>query len=328
MSTPSPTSHAHRQAEIPLDAAGQRVDRVLAELFPEYSRSRIAGWIKSGQVRVDGEVPRPRDAVRGGESVEIDATLEVATDSAPEPIALAILHQDAHVLVVNKPVGLVVHPGAGNPAGTLVNALLHLDPTLALLPRAGIVHRLDKDTSGALVVARTIEAHTALVEQLAARDVHRQYEAIVNGRLIAGGTVDAPLDRHPVDRLRRAVREDGKPAVTHYRVRERYRIHTRIECVLETGRTHQIRVHMAHVRHPLVGDGLYGGALRLPKAASEATIAALRSFRRQALHAEKLAFEHPIHGGLIEVIAPAPADYQSLVRALQADATENDDAGH
>ena len=323
----SPTNAvASRQARIPLEAAGQRLDRALAELFPEFSRSRLSAWIKSGEVLLDGQVPRGRDAVRGGEIVLLEALLEAATASEPEAIALSILYEDEHLLVVNKPAGLVVHPGAGNPTGTLVNALLHHDPALALLARAGIVHRLDKDTSGALIVARTLEAHAALVAQLTARTIHRQYEAIVNGRLIAGGSIDAPLERHPVDRLRRAVREGGKPAVTHYRVRERYRAQTRIECVLETGRTHQIRVHMAHVRHPLVGDTLYGGTLRLPKAASEATIMALRGFRRQALHAEKLALDHPIHGERIEVQAPAPADFVALAAALRTDAKEHPDA--
>ena len=324
-SEPSPAI-ALRQAQIPDSAAGRRVDQALAELFPEFSRSRLTAWLKAGDITLDGKVPRPRDAVRGGERVEVNATLEPATDSRPEPIRLSILHEDAHLLVINKPVGLVVHPGAGNPDGTLVNALLHHDPALAVLPRAGIVHRLDKETSGALIVARTLEAHTALVEQLAAREIHRQYEAIVNGTMIAGGTVDAPLDRHPVDRLRRAVREDGKPAVTHYRVRERYRAHTRIECVLETGRTHQIRVHMAHIRHPLVGDSLYGGTLRLPKAAGETLVATLRGFRRQALHAERVALSHPITGEALEILAPAPEDLLALARALREDtATHADD---
>ncbi len=323
-SEPSPAI-ALRQAQIPDSAAGRRVDQALAELFPEFSRSRLTAWLKAGDITLDGKVPRPRDAVRGGERVEVNATLEPATDSRPEPIRLSILHEDAHLLVINKPVGLVVHPGAGNPDGTLVNALLHHDPALAVLPRAGIVHRLDKETSGALIVARTLEAHTALVEQLAAREIHRQYEAIVNGTMIAGGTVDAPLDRHPVDRLRRAVREDGKPAVTHYRVRERYRAHTRIECVLETGRTHQIRVHMAHVRHPLVGDSLYGGTLRLPKAAGETLVATLRGFRRQALHAERVALSHPITGEALEILAPAPEDLLALARALREDTAAHAD---
>lgn len=325
MSVPTQDTVAERRALIPLEAAGQRVDRVLADLFPEFSRSRLSGWIKTGQVLLDGEVPRPRDAVRGGESVMIQATLEVVPESTPEPIALSIVYEDEHLLVVNKPAGLVVHPGAGNPGGTLMNALLHYDAKLADVPRAGLVHRLDKETSGALLVARTEATQLALIEQFTAREVHRQYEAIVNGRLIAGGTVDAPLDRHPVDRLRRAVREDGKPAVTHYRVRERYRAHTRIECVLETGRTHQIRVHMASIRYPLHGDHLYGGSLRLPKAASEATVLALRAFRRQALHAERLALDHPVHGERLVITVPPPDDFIALATALRQDSMENPD---
>lgn len=317
--------HFSAQIQVPIEAAGRRLDQVLAELFPEFSRSRLAAWIKAGQVQLDGRGARPRDAVHGGEQIRIEAELEALTESAPEPIALALLYEDAHLLVVNKPAGLVVHPGAGNPSGTLVNALLHHDPGLARLPRAGIVHRLDKDTSGALIVARTLEAHAALVAQLAAREIHRQYQAIVNGRIIAGGSIDAPLDRHPRDRLRRAVVEDGKPAVTHYRVRERYRAHTRLECVLETGRTHQIRVHLAHLRHPLVGDPLYGGALRLPKAATPELIAALRGFRRQALHAEQVELAHPQHGGQLQVQAPFPQDFLDLAAALRADAAAQPD---
>ncbi|MBB5208990.1 23S rRNA pseudouridine(1911/1915/1917) synthase RluD [Chiayiivirga flava] len=316
------TPPERRATQVPFDAAGQRFDQVLAALYPEFSRSRLAAWIKSGDARLDGKTVRPREAVRGGESVELDVRLGIATDSAPESIALDLLYEDADVFVVNKPVGLVVHPGAGNPAGTLVNALLHRDPQLVALPRAGIVHRLDKDTSGALIVARTLQAHTALVEQLAARTIHRQYEAIVYGRLISGGTVDAPLDRHPVDRLRRAVVDTGKPAVTHYRVRERYRAHTAVECQLETGRTHQIRVHMAHARHPLVGDSLYGGSLRLPKGATPALAEALRGFKRQALHAERIVFAHPRTGDTVEAQAPRPADLAALIATLRQDAAE------
>ncbi|MCC6296228.1 MAG: RluA family pseudouridine synthase, partial [Pseudomonadales bacterium] len=213
----------------------------------------------------------------------------------------------------------VVHPGAGNPAGTLMNALLYRDPDLARLPRAGIVHRLATDTSGVMVVARTLEAHTALVAQLSARDVHRQYLAVVVGALVSGGTVDAPIDRHPRDRLKMGVREDGKPAVTHYRLRERFRAHTALECRLETGRTHQIRVHMAHLKHPIVGDPLYGGALKLPKGASEALVAALRGFKRQALHAQVLEFEHPVTGELVRCEAPVPPDLRALLQALRED---------
>jgi len=307
-------------ATVPDEAAGRRFDAVLADLFPEYSRSRLSAWIKSGDARLDGETARPRDPVRGGETVSVTAVLEVQTHSEPEDIALDVLYEDEHVIVINKPAGLVVHPGAGNPAGTLVNALLHRDPSLANLPRAGIVHRLDKDTSGVMVVARTLPAHTALIEQLSGRQVHRQYLAVVVGALVSGGTANAPIDRHPRDRIRMAVREDGKDAVTHFRLRERFRAHTLLECRLETGRTHQIRVHMAHLKHPIVGDPLYGGSLKLPKGAAPELVEALRGFRRQALHAETLEFAHPVTGEPIRCSAPMPADMQALVKVLHDDA--------
>lgn len=325
MSLPTPTPDAETAARlsvVPDAASGRRFDAVLAELFPEYSRSRLAEWIKSGDVLLDGRQVRPRDPVRGGESVSLTVVLEVQTRSEPEDIALDVLYEDADVFVLNKPAGLVVHPGAGNPAGTLVNALLHRDPSLVTLPRAGIVHRLDKDTSGVMVVARTLPAHTALVAQLSARDVHRQYLAVVSGSLVSGGTVNAAMDRHPRDRLRQSVREDGREAVTHYRLRERFRAHTLLECRLETGRTHQIRVHMAHIKHPIIGDPLYGGSLKLPKGATTTLIDSLRGFRRQALHAETLEFTHPISGEPVRCSTPMPADMQALVRALRDDSRE------
>ncbi|KAF1686020.1 23S rRNA pseudouridine(1911/1915/1917) synthase RluD [Pseudoxanthomonas broegbernensis] len=316
MPQPSPDP---RQAIVPDEAAGRRFDAVLAELFPEYSRSRLAAWIKSGDARLDGALTRPRDPVKGGETATLAAVAEVQTQAEPEDIPLQVLYEDEDLFVLDKPAGRVVHPGAGNPAGTLVNALLYRDPALAALPRAGIVHRLDKDTSGAMVVARTLPAHTGLVAQLAARQVHRQYLAVVVGALVAGGTADAPIDRHPRDRLRMAVREDGRQAVTHYRLRERFRAHTALECRLETGRTHQIRVHMQHLRHPIVGDPLYGGPLKLPKGASEELAAELRGFRRQALHAERLEFAHPRSGEAVRVSAPLPADMAALLRSLRED---------
>ncbi|HEY1069841.1 MAG TPA: 23S rRNA pseudouridine(1911/1915/1917) synthase RluD [Thermomonas sp.] len=315
-----------RTALVPDTCAGRRLDAVLAELFPEYSRSRLSAWIKSGDVAVDGAPARPRDPVRGGETLTLNAVEDVQTHAVAEDIPLDVLYEDEHVFVLDKPAGLVVHPGAGNPAGTLVNALLHRDPGLDKLPRAGIVHRLDKDTSGVMVVARTLPAHTALVAQLSAREVHRQYLAIVVGALVSGGTVAAAIDRHPRDRLRMAVREDGKDAVTHYRLRERFRAHTALECRLETGRTHQIRVHMAHLKHPIVGDPLYGGSLRLPKGASESLILALRGFKRQALHAEVLAFAHPITGEPVRCEAPVPDDMQELMRLLREDAAAHAEA--
>ncbi|MGO4260335.1 23S rRNA pseudouridine(1911/1915/1917) synthase RluD [Lysobacter sp. TAB13] len=314
-------------ATVPDSAAGRRFDAVLAELFPDYSRSRLAAWIKSGDARLNGQEVRPRDPVRGGESVELNVVLDTQTYAEAEDIALNILYEDAEVIVIDKPAGLVVHPGAGNPAGTLVNALLHHDPSLASLPRAGIVHRLDKDTSGVMVVARTLPAHTSLVDQLSEREVHRQYLAVVVGALVSGGTANAPIDRHPRDRLRMGVRDDGKDAVTHYRLRERFRAHTLLECRLETGRTHQIRVHMQHLKHPIIGDPLYGGPLKLPKGATDGLVEALRGFKRQALHAETLEFVHPVSGEPVRCSAAVPADMLHLLAELRADTRAAVEAG-
>ena len=319
-------SHLNAQrldATIPEHLAGRRFDQALAELFPDFSRSRLTAWIKSGAARLGGEAAAPRQIVRGGEAVALDVVMEREIGAQAEDIPLDIRYEDADLIVVNKPPGLVVHPGAGNPAGTLQNALLHHDPKLAEIPRGGIVHRLDKDTSGLMVVARTLRAHTSLVEQLSERDVHRQYAAIVYGAMVAGGRVDEPIGRHAHDRLKQAVREDGRDAITHYRVRERFRTMTLVECRLETGRTHQIRVHMAHVKHPLVGDAQYGGLLKLPKGAGAELVAALRGFRRQALHAEKLEFLHPKSGKTIAIEAERPADMEGLLAALRADMKEH-----
>jgi 23S rRNA pseudouridine1911/1915/1917 synthase len=312
-------------ADVPLAAAGRRFDQALAEMFPDYSRSRLSGWIKSGAVTLDGAKAPPRQLLRGGEQVRLQVELAVEVTSEPEAIALEIVHEDDHLLVLNKPAGLVVHPGAGNPAGTLLNALLHHDASLAELPRAGIVHRLDKDTSGLMVVAKTLPACTALVDLLSRHEVERQYEAVVLGTMVSGGTVDEPIGRHMGDRLRQSVRdeEDGKRAVTHYRMRERFRAHSLLQCQLETGRTHQIRVHLAHINHPLLGDPLYGGGLKLPKGASPELIATLRGFRRQALHAEKLSFVHPVSGEALSFNAERPADQLALIEALRADLVAN-----
>ena len=308
-------------SRIPPELAGRRLDQALAELFADYSRSRLTAWIKSGDVLVDGVAAIPRQIVRGGEEITLRAEPVQEVPMAPESIALDIRYEDTDLLVINKPAGLTVHPGAGQPSGTLQNALLHYDAKLAEIPRAGIVHRLDKDTSGVMVVARSLRAHAALVQALQARDVHRQYLAVVYGTMIAGGSVDAPIGRHPRDRLRQAVVEGvaGKPAVTHYRVRERFRAHTLVECRLESGRTHQIRVHMAHVRHPLVGDQLYGSGLKLPKGATPELTAALREFKRQALHAQTLEFAHPVSGELVSVVADVPDDMKKLMQALRTD---------
>lgn len=314
-------SMIRHEAEVPLSAAGRRFDQALAEMFPDYSRSRLSGWIKSGAVTLDGQKVVSRQLLRGGEHVRLEVELEIEVTSVAQNIALDIVYEDEHLLVLNKPSGLVVHPGAGNSAGTLLNGLLHHDPQLAELPRAGIVHRLDKDTSGLMVVARTLPVCTALVDLLSRHEVERQYEAVVMGTMVAGGTVDEPIGRSMGDRLRQAVRdeEDGKRAVTHYRLRERFRAHSLLQCQLETGRTHQIRVHMAHIGHPLIGDPLYGGGLKLPKGASAALTATLRGFRRQALHAERLSFVHPASGEALSFSAERPADQRELIEALRAD---------
>ena len=304
---------------IPQEQAGQRLDQALAALLPDYSRSRLKTWIESGEVRVDGAAMRPRDKVFGGEAVLIKAQLPEESRAAPQAIPLVLVHEDKHVFVVDKPAGLVVHPGAGNPDQTLQNALLALDPKLAALPRAGIVHRLDKDTSGLLIVARTLPAHTALVRMIGDRDVHREYEAICRGVMTAGGTVDAPIDRHPTDRVRMAVRDGGREAVTHYRVIKRFRANTHVRVQLETGRTHQIRVHLAHAGFPIVGDKVYGGRLTLPKGVSETLREALRNFPRQALHAARLQFDHPVTGKPVECVSPLPADMRGLLDLLAAE---------
>jgi 23S rRNA pseudouridine1911/1915/1917 synthase len=295
------------------------LDQVLAELFPDYSRSRLQQWIRDGGVRVDGQARKPKDRMLGGEQVTVAAELEEDTRCEPQAIALRIVHEDDDLLVIDKPAGLVVHPAAGNRDGTLQNALLYHDSALATVPRAGIVHRLDKDTSGLLVVARNLTAHQALVAQLQARSVSREYLAIVWGLLVAGGTVDAPIGRHATDRKRMAVTSFGKPAVTHYRIEARYRAHTLVRVNLETGRTHQIRVHMAHIRHPLLGDPVYGGRLRPPAGMSAAARAAVLAFPRQALHATRLALRHPASGEVLEWHSPLPEDMLELIRALESD---------
>ena len=309
----------HLSVSLPETMSGYRLDQALAELIPEYSRSRLQQWIRDGQVTMDDRVPRARERVHGGESVEIRAEITAAGTCLPEAIPLDVVYEDADLLVINKPPGLVVHPAAGNRDGTLQNALLHFDPGLASLPRAGIVHRLDKDTSGLMVVARNLTAHKRLVEALQARKVRREYLTVVNTVLTAGGRVDAPVGRHPVERKRMAVVTGGKQAITHYRVVERYRAHTLVRVRLESGRTHQIRVHMAHIHCPVVGDPVYGGRLRLPRGAGERLKAVLQRFTRQALHAERLALSHPRDGRPMVWEAALPEDMQGLVEALRDD---------
>ena len=303
---------------IPEDLAGVRLDLALVELFPDFSRARLQHWVKNGQIRVNGETWRSKDKVAGGENVALQYEPENAVETfQPESIPLDIVFEDDHLLVLNKPPGLVVHPGAGNWSGTLLNALLYRFPELQSIPRAGIVHRLDKQTSGLMVVARTLQAHKSLVDALQLRDVSREYIALVEGKLIAGGCVEEPIGRHPVERKRMAVRENGKPAVTHYRINKRYQSHTLLDVKLETGRTHQIRVHMAHIHHSIVGDPVYGNRRRVPKGMKEADLLALRGFRRQALHAKRLGLVHPGSGEAVSWEAPIPDDYTELLSMLE-----------
>lgn len=312
----------HRDERIPEAMVGMRLDQAAAELFSDFSRERLKSWIKQGELTLDGAPARPKDKVYGGERLTLRALLEEEARWEAQAIALNIVFEDDDVLVIDKPPGLVVHPAAGNPDGTLLNAVLHHCPQLAAVPRAGIVHRLDKDTTGLMVVAKTLAAQTSLVEQLQARSVSREYDAVVTGVMTSGGTVDAPIGRHPKDRKRQAVTASGKPAVTHYRVVERFRGHTHVRCRLETGRTHQIRVHLAHRRFPLIGDALYGGRLKLPAGASDTLKEILREFPRQALHARKLAFIHPASGEPVTFRAELADDLLMLLDYLRVDSEE------
>jgi 23S rRNA pseudouridine1911/1915/1917 synthase len=315
-------SEALQTRPIPAELAGLRLDQALARMFPEYSRSRLKEWLLAGAITLDGRPRRPRDAVAGGEIVALEPQADQAVRAAPEPIEIKVLFEDEHLLVVNKPAGLVVHPGAGNPAGTLMNGLLHHAPALELVPRAGIIHRIDKQTSGLLLVAKTLKSHTALVRMLADREITRNYLAVCNGVLTGGGTINEPIARHPVDRKRMSVQQTGKPAVTHYIVLERFRAHTSVRVKLETGRTHQIRVHFAHRRHALVGDPVYGGRLAVPSGASDELIECLRRFKRQALHAARLALMHPVTAEPLEFEVRPPADLENLLCVLRADAAQ------
>lgn len=314
----------YRTGTAPESCAGQRFDQVAAQLWPEFSRSRLQQWIDAGALRVDGSTLAAKARLRGGEALVLDAQTEQQVPLRPEPIPLNIVHEDDAILIIDKPAGLVVHPGAGNQAGTLQNALLHKDAQLADVPRAGIVHRLDKDTSGLLVVARTLAAHTALAAQIEAREMQRTYEAICSRVLTGGGVIEAPLGRHPRDRLRQSVRDDGRFARTHYRLIERFRAHTHIEVTLETGRTHQIRVHMAHIRAPLLGDATYGGRPRLPRTPTPELVAAVQGFRRQALHAARLEVTHPHSGLRLRFASPLPEDMRALLEVLEADVSADD----
>jgi 23S rRNA pseudouridine1911/1915/1917 synthase len=297
--------------------AGMRLDQALAELFADYSRTRLQSWVKSGRVKVNGLTLKAKDKLEGGEEITLDAEPEVEVVSEAEDIPLDLVYEDESVLVVNKPAGLVVHPAAGNWQGTLLNALLNHDANLETLPRAGIVHRIDKDTSGLLMIAKTLQSHNSLTQQLQDRAIFREYLAVTRGRMTAGGTVDEPIGRHPTDRKRYVVKESGKPAVTHYRVLQRFIHHTLVQVRLETGRTHQIRVHMAHIRHPLLGDPVYGGRFQMPPDCNEHLKNVLREFKRQALHAAKLGLHHPVTGEYLEWEQPLPGDMLNLLAALE-----------
>jgi len=316
------TGKIELQAVIPASMNNERLDQVAAQLFPDYSRSRLQIWIKKGELLVDGQQRRPRDKVLEGSSLSIAAELEQEVAWLPQAIDLDVVFEDEHILVLNKPAGLVVHPAAGHADGTLVNALLNHVPEMANLPRAGIVHRLDMDTSGIMVAAKTLLAHHHLVDQLQSRTVKRQYCAVCVGAMTGGGTIDEPMGRHPRSRKKMAVVVvGGKPAITHYRVVKRFANHTQIAVNLETGRTHQIRVHMAHRHYPLIGDPLYGGRPRIPKGASDELISSLRNFPRQALHAMELGLVHPASGELMSFECPMPEDIESLLATLAREDT-------
>ncbi len=311
------------ELRVPAELAGERLDAVLARLLPQHSRTRIKGWIEDGRITLDRRACRPRDPAPAGARVNVAIAEEApAGEVLAEDIPLTVAYEDRDLLIVDKPAGLVVHPGAGNPRHTLQNALLGHDPRLAALPRAGIIHRLDKDTSGLLLVARTAEAHTSLTRQLQARTVAREYLAVCTGVVTAGGTIDLPIGRHRSDRVRMAVRSDGRAAVTHYRVAERFRAHSLLRVSLETGRTHQIRLHLAHLHHPIVGDPVYGGRFARPRGVSDALAATLRGFKRQALHAAALTVDHPRSGRRLTVESPVPGDFEQLLSVLRADARD------
>jgi len=303
---------------------GQRLDQAIAELFSDFSRSRLKEWLLDGKVTLDGVViTRPRTRVFGGEEIILLAELEDEARWEPQNIPLNIIYEDEHIIVIDKPRSFVVHPGAGTPDQTVLNALLYHYPAIAEVPRAGIVHRLDKDTTGLMVVAKTVPAQTKLVRTLQKRDITREYEAIAIGRMTGGGMVDKPIGRHSTKRTLMSVSPMGKPAITHYRVAEHFREHTRIRLRLETGRTHQIRVHMSYLQHPLLGDVAYGGRVKIPKGADDNLTDIIRSFDRQALHAAMLRFEHPITGEKLEFHTDIPQDMMELTEALRNDALQN-----
>jgi 23S rRNA pseudouridine1911/1915/1917 synthase len=304
------------QIIIPEELSGRRLDQALSELVPEHSRSRIQSWIRAGDVSVNKSIYKQRSEVRIGDIIEIDTDIKNIDKHQAEAINLNILHEDEALIIINKPAGLIVHPGAGNPNHTLVNALLNFDENLDAIPRAGIIHRLDKDTTGVLVVARTLESHTYLVDQLQKRDIKREYQAIVCGQLTSGGSIENKMGRHPKQRIKMAVTNNGKIAATHYRIIKKYQHYTHLHVQLETGRTHQIRVHMSHIKHPIVGDPVYGNNKSIRKGVDSSLRDFILNFNRQALHAFSLELTHPVNKQEMKFIAELPDDIESLIEAL------------
>lgn len=319
------SEHIQQSIKVPNELGNKRFDQVAAQLFPDFSRARLQSWIKDGVLTVDGDTRKSKDKLIGGELLEINVVTQAEGEWLPEKMALQIVFEDDHIMIINKPMDMVVHPAAGNLTGTLLNGLLHHCPSLQDIPRAGIVHRLDKDTTGLMVVAKTLQAQNHLVSQLQSREMGREYEAIVQGVLTGGGTVKEPMARHVKDRTKMAVHPTGKDAVTHYRVLEKFPCHTHVRVKLETGRTHQIRVHMAHIQHPLAGDQTYGGRVRLPKGVSTVLRDVLREFPRQALHAKKLELHHPDTEKLMSWEVELPEDFKELLVALKYDSDQSDE---
>ncbi|BCE03285.1 23S rRNA pseudouridine(1911/1915/1917) synthase RluD [Marinicellulosiphila megalodicopiae] len=309
----------NEERTVTTEFSHQRVDHIAVQLFPEYSRSKLQAWIASGELTVDGKKRKSKEKLTGGEVMLLNGSLEMALDHQPQDIPITVVYEDDTIIVINKPTNLVVHPGAGNQDGTLLNALLFHYPELSQVPRAGIVHRIDKDTTGLMVVARTLDAHTHLIQQLQTREMGREYEAVVCGQLTGGGVVDEPIARHSTQRTKMAVQPMGKEAITHYRLIKKYDHHTHIRLKLETGRTHQIRVHMAYLHYPLVGDSTYAGRLRLPKGISPELQFALKSFPRQALHAQHLELIHPLTQDQMSFECDLPEDFVNLLAELQTE---------